>query len=63
MVKMSKKSKSQKRSKRRKLSKLLIKATVNKVRIPTCSGGFCFKSKKDYNRKNKKREIEVELNG
>ena len=47
-----------KRNKRRKkLSRLKKSAKVPKSRIPTCKGGFAFKSKKDYNRADNK-EIE-----
>ena len=57
-----KKSKAKKRSKRRKLSKLLKKTQEVKKRIPTCKGGWSFKSPKDYNRKNNKKIVESELN-
>ena len=61
-VVMAKKSKSQKRSKRRKLSKLLKSMKEVKKRIPTCKGGFAFKSPKDYDRKDNKKAVEKELN-
>lgn len=59
---MSKNSKSEKRSKRRKLSKLLKSLKPVKKRIPTCKGGFSFKSRKDYNRKENKEIVRKELN-
>lgn len=58
----NKKSKSQKRSKRRKLSKLLKELKPLKKRIPTCKGGFSFKSKKDYNRSENKKIVKEQLN-
>ena len=61
-VLMAKKSKSQKRSKRRKLSKLLKSMKEIKKRIPTCKGGYAFKSPRDYDRKENKKIIDKELN-
>ena len=59
---MSSGSKSRKKSKRRKLSKLLKKPISVKKRLPTCKGGFSFKSKKDYDRKQNKEIVKKELN-
>lgn len=58
---MSKQSKSKKRSKRRKLSKLLKAMKEVKKRLPTCKGGYAFKSPKDYNRKENKEIVKREL--
>lgn len=55
-------SKSSKRSKRRKLSKLLKSMKEFKSRIPTCKGGFAFKSKKSYDRKENKKILDKETN-
>jgi hypothetical protein len=59
---MSKKSKSSKRSKRRKLSKLLTSIKKIKKRLPTCKGGYSFKSLRDYDRKENKIIVKKELN-
>ena len=56
---MAKKSKSQKRSKRRKLLKSIKEF---KKRIPTCKGGYAFKSPRDYDRKDNKKVVDKELN-
>lgn len=58
---MAKKSKSEKKRKRRKLSKLLKEIPAFKKRIPTCKGGFSFKSKKDYNRNENKKIVKEEI--
>lgn len=58
----SKGTKSDKRRKRRKLSKLLKSIQKIKLRIPVCKGGFAFKSKKDYNRKDNQKNVKEELN-
>ena len=50
------------RRKRRKLSKLLKSPKQLKKRIPTCKGGFAFKSKKDYNRAENKKVTKRDLN-
>lgn len=57
-----KQSKSDKRNKRRKLSKLLKNLEIPKKRLPTSKGGYAFKSKKDYDRKENKKIVEKELN-
>lgn len=46
---------------RRKLSKLKKCAKALKLRLPTCKGGFSFKSKKDYNRSENKKVVKKEL--
>lgn len=58
----NKQSKSGKRTKRRKLSKLLKSIKEIKIRIPTCKGGYAFKSKKDYDRSQNSKIIEKQLN-
>ena len=50
------------RRKRRKLNKLIKSAKPLKKRIPTCKGGFAFKSKKDYNRAENKKVTKRDLN-
>lgn len=55
-------SKSEKKRKRRKLSKLLKELKPLKSRIPTCKGGFSFKSKKDYDRRENKKIVKEQLN-
>ena len=59
---MPKSSKSLKRRKRRKLSKLLTSMKEVKKRLPTCQGGWSFKSPKDYDRKTNKEIVKRELN-
>jgi len=57
-----KSSKSSKRVKRRKLSKLLKSIQEVKKRIPTCKGGYAFKSKKSYDRKENNKILDKEIN-
>ncbi len=43
------------------MSKLLKAMKEVKKRLPTCKGGYAFKSPKDYNRKENKEIVKREL--
>lgn len=58
---MPRQSKLKKKRKRRKLSKLLTSPLEVKKRLPTCKGGWSFKTPKNYDRSLSKKIKEREL--